>query len=79
MLQKLGTRVVSGGGGLLQHLSKNVAFLMHCFGGGIRPGGVEVNKLAADETIELCLCRAGDAVLQQGAVQLQAELIFGRP
>jgi len=33
MLQQLGTRAVGGGGGLLQHVSEDVASLVHSNGG----------------------------------------------
>jgi hypothetical protein len=55
MLQQLGTRAVGGGGGLLQHLSENVASLVHGFAGRIVLGGVDVNRFAADGAIVFCL------------------------
>ena len=54
-LQQLGTRGVGGGGGLDQHLPENIAPLVHGFAGGIVLGGVDVNRLAADEAIVFCL------------------------
>ncbi len=65
ILQQLRAGVVGGGGGLFQHLSENVAFLMHGFAGGTRLGGVDVNRLAADGAMEFCSCRTGHAVPQQ--------------
>ena len=37
--------------GLFQHLSENVASLVHGFDGGIVLGGADVNVLAADGAI----------------------------
>ena len=54
-LQRLGTRAIGGGGGLHQHLPENIAPLVHRFAGGIFLGGVDVNRLAADEAIVFCL------------------------
>ena len=55
VFRQLDTRVVGGGSVLLQHLSEKVASLVHAFCGGSVLGDVDVNRLAADRAIVLCL------------------------
>lgn len=62
IFQQSGTRAVGGDGGLLQHLSENVACLVHALCDGIILGGVDVNSLAADRTMQLCLWGADDPI-----------------